>query len=127
MVRVLGEGPRGAGWRAFDRPVQLRRGGATPVELFVPPRFQKGMQLALNEPPEGISIQSVTPKPGGVFLLLRVAADAPGPGLKGNLILDAFREAPPDPKAAGKPAKRQPLGTLPAIPFEIVDAVAARK
>jgi hypothetical protein len=126
MVRVLGEGPRGAGWRAFDKPVQLRRGGATPVELFVPPRFQKGMQLALNEPPEGISIQSVTPKRDGVFLVLRVAANASQPGLKGNLILDAFREAAPDPKAAAKPAKRQPLGTLPAIPFEVVDGAAGK-
>ena len=131
MVRVIGEGPRGLGWRAIETPVQLERGGSTPVELFVPPRFQKGMQLALNEPPDGISIQSVTPKPGGVFLVLRVAADRPKPGLKGNLILEAFRQPAPLPAAANKPAtkpaKRQPLGMLPAIPFEIVETTAAKQ
>ncbi len=127
MVRVIGEGPRGLGWRAIEKPVQLQRGGIATVDLFVPPRFQKGMQLALNDPPEGISIQSVTPKRDGVFLVLRAQADKAKPGLKGNLILDAFREPPPDPADAKKPRRRQPLGTLPAIPFEIVDAAAPRR
>jgi hypothetical protein len=123
LVRVMGEGPRGAGWHAFERPVQLRPGGATPVQIFVPPRFQSGVQLALNEPPEGISIQSVTPDWDGVSVVLRVTGDKVKPGLKGNLILDAFRELPPNP--AGKnQARRQPLGTLPAIPFEVVDGAA---
>jgi hypothetical protein len=111
--------------------VSLRRGSVTPVELFVPPRFQKGLQLELNSPPPGISIQSMTPKRDGVYLFLRVAADAPQPELRGNLILDAFRQPALNPAAAnqpaGKPARRQSLGTLPAIPFEIVDAAAVRK
>ena len=45
------------------------------------------------------------------------------PGLKGNLIVDAFTERTMDPSGDGKqPAnkRRVPLGTLPAIPFEIV-------
>ena len=127
MVRVIGEGARGLGWRPIEKVVQLRRGDATPIDLFVPPRFQKGVQLALNEPPEGISIQSVTPERDGVSVVLRVQADKAKAGLKGNLILDAFREVAPN-AANGKPnqTRRQPLGTLPAIPFEIVDA-ASRK
>jgi len=127
MVRVIGEGARGVGWRPIERPVQLRSGGATPVNLFVPPRFQKGMQLALNEPPEGISIQSVTPERDGVSLVLRVQADKAKPGLKGNLILDAFREVAPNPAAANQTRRRQTLGTLPAIPFEIVESAAPRR
>ncbi|MGO9227803.1 MAG: hypothetical protein ACLQKA_01135 [Bryobacteraceae bacterium] len=126
MVRVIGEAARGLGWRAVEKPVRLQRGGNATVDLFVPPRFQKGMQLALNEPPEGISIQSVTPKPGGVFVVLRAQADKAKPGSKGNLILDAFREVAPNPAAANQTPRRQPLGTLPAIPFEVVDA-AERK
>ena len=118
MVRVMGESPRGPSWRTFDKAVPLRCGGLTPIDLFVPPRFRKGLQLGLNAPPEGISIESVTPARDGVTLVLRVTADKVKPGLKGNLILDAFREPPPNP-AAKKPAQRQPLGILPAIPFEI--------
>ena len=120
LVRVIGEG-RGPGWHAIERPVQLQPGVATPVQIFVPPRLQSNVQLALNEPPEGISIQSVTPDWDGVSLVLRVAGDKAKPGLKGNLILDAFRESPPNPNAKSQAPRRQPLGTLPAIPFEIVD------
>jgi hypothetical protein len=106
--------------------VPLRRGGLTPIGLFVPPRSRKGLQLELNSPPEGISIESATPTRDGVTLVLRVVADKAKPGLKGNLILDAFREPAPNP-AAKKPAQRQPLGILPAIPFEIVEAAAVTK
>jgi len=126
MVRVLGAGAGGVDWRSVDKPVKLASGGATPFELFVPPRFQTGVQLALNEPPEGISIQSVTPGRDGVSVVLRVQADKAKPGLKGNLILDAFREVAPNPAAANQTRRRQPLGTLPAIPFEVVEG-AGRK
>ena len=126
MVRVIGEGARGVGWRAIEKPVKLRRGDATAFNLFVPPRFQQGMLLALNEPPEGISIQSVTPDWDGVSVVLRVEAGKAKPGLKGNLILDAFREVAPKPDAKNQTRRRQPLGTLPAIPFEVVEG-AARK
>jgi hypothetical protein len=124
MVRVIGEGARGVGWRPIEKAVKLRSGDATPIDLFVPPRFQKGVQLALNEPPEGISIQSVTPERDGVSVMLRVQADKAKPGLKGNLILYAFREVAPNPAAANQGRRRQPLGTLPAIPFEVVDGAA---
>jgi len=43
--------------------------------------------------------------------------------LKGNLILDAYRELPPNPAAKNQARRRQPLGTLPAIPFEVVDGI----
>ncbi len=127
MVRVIGEGARGVGWRPIEKPVRLASGGATPLDLFVPPRFQRGVTLALNEPPDGISIQSVTPQRDGVSVLLRVQAGKAKPGLKGNLILDAFRDVAPNPAAGKQPRRRQPLGTLPAIPFEIVEAAAPRK
>ena len=127
MVRVIGEGARGVGWRSIEKPVKLRSGDATPFQLFVPPRFQLGVRLALNEPPEGISIQSITPDWDGVSVVLRVQADKAKPGLKGNLILDAFREVAPKPDAANQTRRRQPLGTLPAIPFEVVEAAAPRK
>jgi hypothetical protein len=41
--------------------------------------------------------------------------------LKGNLIVDAFMERAANPGAKQQAARRVPLGTLPAIPFEIVE------
>lgn len=127
MVRIIGAGARGAGWRPIEKPVKLASGAVTPLDVFVPPRFQRGVTLALNEPPEGISIQSVTPERDGVSVVLRVEADKAKPGLKGNLILDAFRNVAPNGATGNRPRQRQPLGTLPAIPFEIVEAAAPRR
>ena len=126
LVRVIGAGA-GVPWRPMDRPVRLSSGAATAVPVFIPPRLQNGIQLALNEPPDGISIQSVTPQRNGVSVLLRVQTDKAKPGLKGNLILDAFREVAPNPAAGNQRARRQPLGTLPAIPFEVVEPPARAK
>jgi hypothetical protein len=81
--------------------------------------------MALNDPPEGVSIQSVTPARDGVSVVLRAQADKAKPGLKGNLILEVFREVAAN---AGRQApRRQPLGTLPAIPFEVVEPAARQK
>jgi hypothetical protein len=85
-------------------------------------RFAGDIHLALNEPPEGIAIRNVATGPDGLGILLSADAAKVKPGLKGNLIVEAFLE-----RTAGVPAakkqgaqRRQPLGTLPAIPFEIV-------
>ncbi|HUJ22385.1 MAG TPA: hypothetical protein VLX58_12715 [Bryobacteraceae bacterium] len=126
MVRVIGTGAGGLPWRAIEKPVKLPAGGATPIELFVPPRFQSGVRLALNEPPEGISIQSITEKPNGVSVVFKVQADKAKPGLKGNLIVDAFREVQLPANAKNQPRRRQAMGTLPAIPFEVVEAPARK-
>jgi hypothetical protein len=48
-------------------------------------------------------------------------------GLKGNLIVDAFMERAATPGAKQPAARRVPLGTLPAIPFEIVENVVAHR
>lgn len=50
-------------------------------------------------------------------------------GLKGNLIVDVFREVTPETKP-GEPkpaARRTPLGLLPALPFEVVAGSPAPK
>jgi hypothetical protein len=117
IVRVIGAGA-GVPWRTITEPVKLTAGGATALDVFVPLWLQNGLRPALNDPPEGISVQSVTEKPGGVSLVLHVEGDKAKPGLKGNLIVDAFREAPNQPKNQNR--RRVPLGTLPAIPFEVV-------
>jgi hypothetical protein len=82
-------------------------------------------ELALNDPFEGISIQKVTPDREG--LSVTVQAGNAKPGLKGNLILDAYREVAANPAASIRQSRRQPMGTLPAVPFEVVDPVAQGK
>jgi hypothetical protein len=126
MVRVIGAGGGGFPWRMIDKPVRLPAGGAATIQLFAPPQFANGVGMVLNDPPEGVSIQSVTPTRDGVSVVLRAQADKAKPGLKGNLILDAFREAAAN-SGGRQPRRRQPLGTLPAIPFEVVEPAAPRK
>lgn len=119
MVRVIGTGAASA-WRAStEKAVKLPAGGTVTMQVFVPPRLAGDVQLALNEPPEGVSIQSVTPAPNGVSVVLKAAPDKVKAGLKGNLIVDAFVERPAPAQGAGA-KRKQAMGTLPAIPFEVV-------
>jgi len=108
-----------------DTPVKIPVGGTACVKLDAPPRaFADRLQLELSEPPTGIAIKSVTPVRDGAELVLSCDAQKVKPGLQGNFIVNAFA---PRPEAAGKAKgqgnqRRAPLGTLPAIPFEVVAA-----
>jgi hypothetical protein len=118
MVRVIGEGGN-LPWHAVTIPVKLPSGGFTSFEVFVPPRLVlSGVKLALDDAPDGISIENIAVKPNGVAITLRVQAEKARPSMRGNLILDAFREVKP--QAGLNQVRRQSLGTLPAIPFEVV-------
>ncbi len=123
MVFVTKRGQAGVQWKvAGSNPVKLRTGGTAAVEVAAPiGRLGNQLQLVLSEPPEGISIQSMSPGPRGMAIVFRADAAKVKPGLKGNLIVDAFMERQ-DAAAAKRPAgqRRQPIGTLPAIPFEVV-------
>jgi hypothetical protein len=115
MVSVNGPGRSAAAWKLV---------GATPVkvpgQLFLPlGRLANQIRLELNDPPEGISLE-VSPLRNGVSLQLRADPQKLKPGLRGNLIVDAFLERTVTPPDGRPPVKRrQPLGALPAIPFEI--------
>jgi len=118
LVRVIGSGA-GTPWRPM-KPVTLQAGAATTFRLVTPYRVQSDMQLALNDPPEGLSIQKVVPDRDGMSVIVQVQGDKAKPGLKGNLILDAYRDIAANPAAGIRQARRQPMGTLPAVPFEVV-------
>jgi len=124
LVRVSGPVQFKVPWKIVGGdPVKLPTGGTAPVRVFLPAgRFANQVQLALNEPPEGIAIQEVSPVRDGLSILLRADAGKVKPGLKGNLIVEAFMERIVNAGDANKQAvrRRQPLGMLPAIPFEIV-------
>jgi len=94
------------------------------AEVSLPPASPIGkVQYELNDPPEGITIDEVSPVPGGAEIVLRCDRAKAKPGLQGNLIIDISGERTP-PAANGRPAaatrQRVSLGTLPAVPFEIV-------
>jgi hypothetical protein len=124
MLAVTGKArPKALAVLLSRLPVKLPAGGTASVRLPAPrgPLLDQ-IQFSLSEPPEGISIQSVTRGADGITVLLPADAGKVKPGLEGNLIVDAFTEVVPN-AAAGKrkPNRRHvPLGTLPAIPFEIV-------
>lgn len=105
---------------------------------YVPPMPK--YELELSEPPAGLSIKSATPVPGGLEVAVECDGAKAKPGLRGNLIINAFTPPPaptPTPAAAApaatttatttpapkKPAqsnqRRIPVGILPAIPFEV--------
>ena len=119
MVRIIGAGQGGANVRAMaDHGLKLTPGSTTTLQVAVPPRLMDGLVLALDDPPEGISIQSVRPDANGMAILLRADAKAQA-GLKGNLIVDAFVDRMVTPKNGPPVKRRNLLGTLPAIPFEL--------
>jgi hypothetical protein len=103
-------------------PLRLPVGVTAPLRFSLPRGpMRERIGLALHDPPAGIAIQKTSATDDGVTLLLSVGEKVK-PGQKGNLIIDVSAERPTNP-AGGKAAKKQrvPLGTLPAIPFEIVD------
>jgi hypothetical protein len=104
-------------------PVKIPAGGTAQVRVRTPgPAFTTNFQLELNEPPDGISIASVSQADAETEIVLHSDAAKIKPGVKGNLIVNIIA-ARPRAAAAGKPRANQPrpaLGALPAIPFEVV-------
>jgi hypothetical protein len=105
-------------------PVKIPAGGTTEVRVKTPARaFADNFQLELNQPPDGISIANIAPGDAETKITLHSDADRIKPGATGNLIVNIMakrqRAAPAGGKAQGN-QRRVALGTLPAIPFEIV-------
>jgi hypothetical protein len=81
------------------------------------------IQLELSDPPEGLTLEKVVREQGKTELVLRGDASKLKPGLGGNLIVNVIPSgggsAAQKTKKQGN-ARRRAVGTLPAIPFEIV-------
>jgi hypothetical protein len=119
-----------AAWKLeTETAVKLPRGGVAQVRVVVDaPRLADTLRLELNQPPEGITIQEVETVRDGVAIILRADAAKVKAGLKGNLIVDAYVERAANPGTTPQAARRRvPQGTLPAIPFEIVENVVAHR
>jgi len=119
MVAVTGRARFAPPLRVLGaQPVRIPSGGTARVRIGAPAGGAANrFHLELNEPPEGIAMESE-----GADIVLRSDAAKLKPGLQGNLIVTVFAERN---LAAGarRPAnnRRAAVGTLPAIPFEIVE------
>jgi hypothetical protein len=101
-------------------PVRIPLGGTAQVRLAAPMNTGQGkVDFELSEPPAGISIKSATPTRMGTMVTLQSDAAKAKEGMQGNLIINMVVERK---QGVGKKAqnRRIPMGTLPAIPFDVV-------
>jgi len=106
-------------------PVKIPADGTGAVRVGVPAgTFFAPVHVELDDPPEGLTIRSQSPGSEGTEIVLQSDGAKVKPGLKGNLIVNAFAvRTPSASKDKPPPASRPtPLGMLPAIPFEIVES-----
>jgi len=107
-----------------DMPLTLKPGQTTSIHVKTPRgRQPKQIRFELDNPPEGIEIEKAAPAAGGAILTFRADAEKAKPGLKGNLIVNAFWHRPaPTTRTTQpqRPVRPVSLGVLPAMPFEIV-------
>jgi len=108
-----------------ELPIKIPAGGTAVVRMGVPTgrTFDK-VHLELDEPPDGIAIEKESSNRQGTEIVLQCDRERAKPGLKGNLIVNAFavRSEGPSKAKPRPPGRPTPLGMLPAIPFEIVAA-----
>jgi hypothetical protein len=104
--------------------VRVPKGGSVKAQVKTPNLGMfKNIQLALSDPPEGMSIGDVTVAPTEIVFQINADEDAALAGLTDNLIVEASAEWKGKNGGGKKPAKvnRISLGALPAIPIRIVE------
>jgi hypothetical protein len=108
-----------------QEPLEIPAGGTARFQVqmpTLPSNFLTKVQFELSEPPEGIELRNASPVRDGTEIVLQCDAGKAKPGLKGNLIVSISAERVAQAANAKQQANRQrvSLGTLPAVPFEIV-------
>jgi hypothetical protein len=79
------------------------------------------LHIELDEPPQGITASIITHAAGEFAIKLAASADEVEPELRGNLLINVYKEYTPPPTEAD-PApmpRRTSYGFMPAIPFEV--------
>jgi len=106
-------------------PVKFSPGGTARVKVSAPAfAFADRFKLELDNPPEGMSLASVTPVAGGLELTFACDAEKMKAGASGNLICavvpkNLAGETDKQKKKPANQAKRMVAATLPAIPFSV--------
>ncbi len=103
-----------------EQPVKIPAGGTAEVQVRTWTDAKSQVEIELSDPPEGIAVDRVSRIDKGVAVVLRGDAAKATPGLRGNLIANAFRRGTETTKEGKTREFRYLQGPLPAIPFEIV-------
>jgi hypothetical protein len=116
MVTISGKARARFPARLLTRgPIRIPAGRTAVARLAIPCGNEK-ILLVLSDPPAGITLEKSVVSSDGATLLLKADAEKVKPGVKANLIIEAY----PDTGKKGAKTSRVALGTLPAIPFVIV-------
>ena len=103
-------------------PVKISSGGTAHVKITAPSGvFTERFKLQLDNPPDGLTLQKVSPLASGLELVVACDAEKIKPGESGNLILNVlpnFQVAAKNNKFAQR--RTAAVATLPAIPYKIV-------
>ena len=93
-----------------------------PVPVVVPNNNQvEKLVYELSDPPAGVELKETVPGPNGVELVLVCDPAKAKAGESGNLIVAISGERKVAADAQPQPNRQRiPLGSLPAMPFEIV-------
>jgi hypothetical protein len=103
--------------RNSSGPLQIPSGGQIELSFTVKPMPNIPIQLELNNPPPGITLQDTKSTPEGIICTIK--ADSTHAGYTDNLIIEAFTDVSKNTKGKTSAKKRVSLGVLPAVSFEI--------
>jgi len=126
-VSVAGRGATRVPSRLLGpQPVRIPAGGAATVRVAIPPGYLTftNVEFELSEPPEGITLRDLSLGEGSATFVLQADAANAKPGFRGNLIVTVSGERTPPANAqqTAPPVRRRlPIGTLPAIAFEVTE------
>ena len=102
-------------------PVNIPSGGTAHVKITSPPGvFSDRFKLHLEDAPEGLALQSVSPNANGLDLQLTCDAEMIKPGESGNLILSVLPNVQGAKNNKNVQRRGAAVATLPAIPYKIV-------
>jgi len=117
--RLLIHAPNGGllARRTDDEPVKIPLGGRASVALRASnTEGLKDVELTLDDPPAGISLERVALEEGAVRLELSADAEHAEIGRRETLIIQGERVRP---ASGNRREQRFSIGTLPAIPIEV--------
>jgi hypothetical protein len=106
-------------------PLKIPTGGETRVQVeMLSLRFFENVRFELTDPPDGAVLRDVSMNPQTAELVFQFDAGKVKSGTKGNLVVSVSGERAPLTAGQPQPAMRRriSLGSLQAMPFEIVDA-----
>ncbi|MHC4249539.1 MAG: hypothetical protein ACYS9X_10475 [Planctomycetota bacterium] len=109
--------------RVGETPLLIPARGEVEVRYEVARRDDRKIDLVLVDGPDGVTIRDVRSVEDGVAFTLKAEGSKVKPGAAGNLVVEAFVEAPPRAGPDGRKSKkpnRYSVGVWPAVPYVVV-------